>query len=74
MTDLQIKIIKCYARNNMKLQKTADEMHYHRNSILYQMSKIENETGLNPHNFCDLWKLLFSLMGGDLNDLRLHDN
>lgn len=66
MTELQIRIIKCYARNDMKLEPTARELHYHRNSLIYQMNKIKNETGLDPHKFYDLWKLLFSLMGGDL--------
>ena len=66
MTEVQIKIIKSLARNDMNVTAAAEELHYHRNSLIYQLDKIYAETGLNPRKFYDLWKLLFSLMGGDL--------
>ncbi len=67
MTDLQIRIVKSYARNNMKLYPTANELHYHRNSVEYQMDKIKNETGLDPRKFDELCKLLFPMIGGELH-------
>lgn len=66
MTELQIRIIKSLARNDMNVLAAANELHYHRNSLIYQIDKIHAKTGLNPRKFVDLWKLLFSLMGGDL--------
>lgn len=69
MTELQKKIIKCYARNDMNLSVTADELHYNPNALRYHMKKIYEETGFNPRKFYGLCKLLFSVMGGDIDDL-----
>jgi len=69
MTELQIKIIKSYARNDMHLSNTSNELHYHPNGIRYHMNKIKDETGLDPRKFYDLVKLLISVNGGDFNDL-----
>ena len=65
MTEVQIEIIKGFARNDMNVLATAEELHYHRSSILYHFEKIKKETGLDPRKFFDLWKLLISLIGGD---------
>ena len=73
MTEVQKKIIKSYAGNDMSVNATAIELHYNRNNVKYHLTKIKKETGLDPRKFYDLCKLLFSVMGGDLDDLRLHD-
>lgn len=54
----KLKIINTLADCNMNVQKTANKMNYHRNTIVYHLQKIENKTGLNPMNFYDLAKLL----------------
>lgn len=58
MTEQQIKIIKALADCNMNVQQTAKSINYHRNTIIYHLQKIKNETGLNPMNFYDLVKLI----------------
>jgi DNA-binding PucR family transcriptional regulator len=58
MTELQIEIIKAYAKNGMNVSRTARYLRYHRNSIMYHFERIEDATGLNPRDFYDLVKLL----------------
>ena len=61
LTEQELKIIKTLADCNMNVQKTSNKMNYHRNTIVYHLQKIENETGLNPMNFHDLVKLTNSI-------------
>lgn len=61
MTEHELKIIKTLADCNMNVQKTANKLNYHRNTIVYHLQKIENETRLNPMNFYDLVKLTNSI-------------
>ena len=63
MTDLQAKIVKALARNDMNVSETARGLHYHRNTLMYQIEKIKKETGLNPIKFYDLGKLLILVEG-----------
>lgn len=57
MTENELKIINTLTDCNMNVQKTANKMNYHRNTIVYHLQKIESETGLNPMNFYDLVNL-----------------
>lgn len=52
------EFLKELANNNLNVSETARKMHYHRNSIVYHLEKIKEETGLNPVKFYDMIKLL----------------
>ena len=52
------EFLKELAKNNLNVSETARKMHYHRNSIVYHVEKIKEETGLNPVKFYDMIKLL----------------
>lgn len=54
-----IKVLASLATNNLKVKPTAEQLHFCRHSIVYHINKIKKITGLNPLNFCDLYKLLF---------------
>ncbi|WP_426350560.1 CdaR family transcriptional regulator [Alloiococcus sp. CFN-8] len=52
-----IKTFACYFYNNGELNKTAQEMHLHRNSLNYRLQRINEITGLNPKSYGDLLRL-----------------
>lgn len=58
MTEQQLEIVKSLADCNMNVQKVANVMNYHRNTIIYHLQKVKKDTGLDPMNFYDLVKLL----------------
>lgn len=58
MTEQEAEIILAFARNNMRLNHTAQALHYHVSNVRYHFEKIEKKTGLNPRSFYDLLKLL----------------
>lgn len=65
LTVIQLKIIRAYAKNNMRVTEAARDLKYHRNSIMYHFERIHEKTGLDPKNFYDLVKLL-RMAGDDL--------
>ena len=58
MTDKQREVILAMAKHNMNVTDAAMGLHYHRNSLLYHIERIEMKYGLNPRRFYDLCKLL----------------
>lgn len=44
----KMRLIHAYLQNNRSLQKTADALNLHRNSISYQLNSIAKLTGLDP--------------------------
>lgn len=59
LTDLDIQTILVFAKNNMNVSKTAQELFFHCNTIRYHLEKVERVTGLNPFKFYDLVELVF---------------
>lgn len=45
----------------MNIQQTADDLYLHRNTLIYQLSKIEKETGYDPKRFKDALTLQLAL-------------
>lgn len=58
LTDKEEMFLNGYVNCNMNLNKTADALFYHRNTVVYYLNRIQEKYGLNPHNFYDLCKLL----------------
>lgn len=59
------KIILAVADNGMKWKTTARSMGLHWNSVLYRFEKIYDQTGLDPRNFYDLYKLVEMVREGN---------
>lgn len=58
MTEFEQDIIKALADSDMSINKAAEQLYFHRNSLVYHIKKIKAKTGLDPNNFYDLCKLL----------------
>lgn len=58
LTQREHDIIYSMAENNQCLSVVAEAVHYHRNTLLYYIQKIQKKTGLDPRNFYDLAALL----------------
>lgn len=53
-----IKTFLCFIGNNQEKNKTADELHIHRNTLGYRIDKIQEITGLRFDNSLDLYRLM----------------
>ena len=58
MQDIDNRILKALADNNLCVTQAAKELYMHRNTVIYQVQKIKAKTGMNPLNFWDMVKLL----------------
>ena len=58
MTEMQAVVVIAFADNNMNMQATARQLYYHRNTVVYNIAKVREQTGKDPMNFYDLCKLL----------------
>lgn len=54
--------IIAYVSNNMNLQKTAQELYIHRNTLNYRLVKLEKDFTLDLKNIRDLMILYFSIL------------
>jgi sugar diacid utilization regulator len=63
ITDTDAEVIMAMSRNDMSIQRAADELNYTRNAVGYHVRKIRRVTGLNPKGFFDLQELL-KMVGG----------
>lgn len=66
LTDQDINVVLAFAQNNMKILTTAKAVYMNRNSIRYHLKKVKDHTGLNPHNFYDLIKLVDAIRIGEV--------
>lgn len=58
MTKHQAQLIVALADNDLNVCRTAEAVIYHRNTLNYHYQVIKKETGLDPHRFHDMCKLL----------------
>ena len=58
MTEFELKMIKMIAECDMSLQKAANKLYVHRNTLTYHIEKIKQRTGLDARRFYDLCRLL----------------
>ncbi|MFB4473827.1 CdaR family transcriptional regulator [Oceanobacillus caeni] len=52
-----IKTLKAFLNHNLHIQKTAEELFIHRNTLIYRLNKISEQTGLDPRKFEDALSL-----------------
>jgi carbohydrate diacid regulator len=53
--------LETFFKNNLNIQQTAEDLFIHRNTLIYRLSKIENETGYDPKRFKDALTLQLAL-------------
>ena len=58
LNEKDFRTILAFARNNMKVQATADELGRNYDTIAWRIARINAITGLDPRNFYDLIKLV----------------
>ena len=58
LTDLDKEVILCAAEGNLRVPQAADVLHYSITGMQYRFARIHKITGLDPHNFWDMCKLL----------------
>ena len=54
------EIIEALVKNNLNISQTADDLYIHRNTLLYQLNKIKDQTGYNLKNISELFTLLLA--------------
>jgi carbohydrate diacid regulator len=47
----QVKTLESFFMNDLNIQKTADDLYLHRNTLIYRLNKIIEETGYDPKHF-----------------------
>lgn len=52
-----LSTLSTYINMSGQVNKSADVLHIHRNTLNYRLEKIEEVTGKNPKNFIDLFQL-----------------
>ena len=58
LTEKEKLVLNEYVNCNLSLNKTADALFYHRNTVTYYLNRIQEKYEVNLHNFYDLCKLL----------------
>ncbi|MEA5042218.1 MAG: helix-turn-helix domain-containing protein [Oscillibacter ruminantium] len=58
LSSIDAQTILMFADCNMCVSKTADNLFYHRNTIIARLQRIHAKTGLNPLSFYDLVELV----------------
>lgn len=53
-------IVEALVKNNLNISKTAADLYIHRNTLLYQINKIKDQTGYNLKNASDIFTLLLA--------------
>lgn len=54
MTKEQANIVIAFAKNDMQIKSTADELYMSEGNVTYHLKKIKNQMGWNPRKFFDL--------------------
>lgn len=60
------RLLRVYFSQNLSLQKTADELHLHKNTLQYHLNRIRKRCSLNPRNFYDGALLYLALQAEEM--------
>jgi carbohydrate diacid regulator len=58
LTEDEVETLLAYAENDMTILRTAKEGFLHYNTVKYRLNRVKEKTGLDPHKFYDLMKLV----------------
>lgn len=62
LSEKELTILKAYLSHNLSLKSTAEYLNIHKNTLQYQLDRIEHSSGLNPRRFQDAFLLHFALL------------
>ena len=66
--DLSLHTLQVYYQNDMNVQKTADELFIHRNTLNMRLNKIRTYTGYAPQKFQDAFVLRMAMLLRELEE------
>lgn len=58
LTKTDAIVLVAFAENGMKVQRTANALHYDKRTVSQRLTLINANTGINPRDFYGLTKLL----------------
>ena len=58
LTDVDVRVVRAYAENNMNVSETARKLFMHRNTVQYHLEVVGKKIGLSPLKFYDLVELI----------------
>lgn len=58
LTEIDRAMVLALAECNMNATEVARINHYHRNTVVFHMNRVQRETGLDPRRFYDLVSLV----------------
>lgn len=61
LSDRDIGILKAYAKCDMRMNRTADMVHYTTRFLYIVFGEIFQKTGKDPHSFWDLFDIMRAL-------------
>ena len=64
--ELSLQTLKTYYQNDMNVQKTAQELFIHRNTLNIRLNRIRELTGYAPQTFQDAFVLRMAILLGDI--------
>ncbi|MCP3027051.1 sugar diacid recognition domain-containing protein [Halobacillus sp. A5] len=53
LDDSYIETLHCFFNNNLKMNVTANDLHIHRNTLIYRLDQLSRKTGLDPRRLKD---------------------
>jgi carbohydrate diacid regulator len=62
LSEEEIKLLTVYFKNNFSLNKSAEELYIHKNTLQYRLHKIAEKTGLDPRDYHHSVKLYLALL------------
>jgi len=61
LDEINFKTLETFFDHNLNIQKAADELYVHRNTLIYRLNKITEHTGLDPRKFGNALSLQMAL-------------
>ncbi|WP_101841958.1 sugar diacid recognition domain-containing protein [Halobacillus sp. Marseille-P3879] len=53
LEDSYVETLHCFFDNNLKMNVAANDLHIHRNTLIYRLDQLSKKTGLDPRRFKD---------------------
>ena len=57
----RLHVLRIYLKNNCKLTETANQLHMHRNTVLYHIHKIKEQYGIDMDHYKERLDVMLSL-------------
>jgi hypothetical protein len=64
LTDEQLETLETFFSQQLNVSETARRLYLHRNTLLYRLDKLTDQTGLDPRQFSDAVLLQLSILFG----------